>query len=175
LAMYISERNKGHFANHFITFSESPTLQKVIGYGVVDKVRNLSKADWGMNTDLESVFNLILNTAKENNIPASEMPSKIYIISDMEFDVACHYTDKSLFENISSLYEEAGYKRPELVFWNVNARNTQSPVKFDESGTCLVSGCSPSILKSLLAGEILDSEKLMMDTLNVERYDSVVV
>lgn len=175
LAMYISERNNGAFKDRFITFSETPTLQKVIGNNIREKVNNLQRADWGMSTNLESVFNLILDTAKEHNIPASELPTKIYIVSDMEFNVACRHPDKTLFQNIDSAYESAGYERPELVFWNVNARNTQSPVKFDDKGTCLVSGCSPSILTSLLSGKIISAEQIMLDTLFVKRYDAVVV
>lgn len=175
LAMYISERNNGAFKDRFITFSENPTLQKVTGTGIKEKVRNLSSADWGMSTDLEAVFNLILDTAKEHNIPASELPTKIYIVSDMEFDVACYQPDKTISVNINKLYEEANYKCPELVFWNVNARNIQYPIRFDQNGTCMVSGCSPSILKYLLAGEIINPDQVMLDTVNNERYNSVVI
>lgn len=175
LAMYISERNKGAFKDRFITFSENPTLQKVIGNNIREKVSNLQRADWGMSTNLESVFNLILDTAKEHNIPASELPSKIYIVSDMEMNQACHHPDQTTFANINSLYKQAGYESPELIFWNVNARNIQSPIKFDEKGTCLVSGCSPSILTSLLSGNITSPEQIMLDTINVKRYDTVVV
>lgn len=175
LAMYISERNNGAFKDRFITFSERPTLQKVIGNNIRERVRNLQSADWGMSTNLESVFNLILDTAKEHNIPASELPSKIYIVSDMEFNAACNCPDATLFQYIDQAYKSAGYERPELVFWNVNARNTHSPVKFDDRGTCLVSGCSPSILKSLLSGTIVNAEQIMLDTINVKRYESVVI
>lgn len=175
LAMYISERNKGEFKDRFITFSETPTLQKVIGNNIREKVRNLQSADWGMSTNLESVFNLILDTAKEHNIPASELPSKVYIVSDMNFNEALKFPDLTLFQNIDAAYKSAGYERPELVFWNVNAKNTHFPIKFDQVGTCLVSGCSPSILTSLLAGKIVSPEQIMLDTINVKRYDSVVV
>jgi hypothetical protein len=175
LAMYISERNNGAFKDRFITFSETPTLQKVVGNNIREKVRNLQSADWGMSTNLEAVFNLILDTAKEHNIPAAELPTKLYIVSDMEFNVACRHSDKTLFQNIELAYKDAGYERPELVFWNVNARNTQSPVAFDDKGTCLVSGCSPSILKSLLSGNITSAEQVMLDTINVNRYESVVI
>lgn len=175
LAMYISERNKGQFKDHFITFSETPTLQKVIGNNIREKVRNLQSADWGMSTNLESVFNLVLEMATENNVPQSEMPSKVYIISDMEINQACQHPDKTIFQNIDAAYKSAGYERPELVFWNVNARNTHTPVRFDEAGTCLVSGCSPSILTSLLSGKIISPEQVMLDTINVKRYDSVVI
>ena len=175
LAMYISERNNGAFKDRFITFSDNPTLQKVVGNNIREKVSNLQRADWGMSTDLESVFNLILDTAKEHNIPANELPSTIYIVSDMEFNIACHNPNATLFETIKEKYEQAKYKCPDLVFWNVNARNTQSPIKFDERGTCLVSGCSPSILKSLLSGNIVSPEQVMLDTINVKRYDVIKV
>jgi hypothetical protein len=175
LAIYISERNKGEFKDCFITFSDNPTLQRVVGNNIREKILNLSSAEWGMSTDLESVFNLILNTAKEKNIPASELPSKIYIVSDMQFNEACSYPDETLFENIKIKYQESNYKCPDLVFWNVNSKNIQSPIKHDELGTCLVSGCSPSILKSLLSGDILSAEQVMLDTINTKRYEVVVI
>jgi len=175
LALYISERNKGAFKDFFMTFSEKPSLQKVVGNNIRERVTNLAKADWGMSTDLESVFNLILEMATENNVPHSEMPTKLYLITDMEFDEALKSPDLTLFQNIDVAYKTAGYERPELVFWDVNARNTHSPVRFDEAGTCLVSGCSPSILTSLLSGKIISAEQVMLDTINVKRYDVVVV
>lgn len=175
LAMYISERNKGAFKDRFITFSDNPTLQKVVGNNIREKVLNLQRADWGMSTNIESVFDLILDTAKEHNIPASELPTKIYIVSDMEFNVACHSPNDTIFVNIKKKYEKANYQCPDLVFWNVNARNVQSPIRHDERGTCLVSGCSPSILKSLLSGVIVSAEQVMLDTINVKRYEPVVI
>jgi hypothetical protein len=174
LAMYISERNNGVFKDHFFTFSERPTLQKVIGNNIREKVRNLQRADWGMSTNLEAIFDLILDTAQEKNILASEMPSKLYIVSDMCFNQACN-PSLTLFQTIEEKYKEAGYQRPDIVFWNVNARNAQSPVRFDDKGTCLVSGCSPAILKSLLNGSILTAEQVMLDTINVERYKKVTI
>jgi hypothetical protein len=68
LAMYISERNNGLFKDHFITFSENPKLQKVVGNNIREKVSNLQRADWGMSTDLEAVFNLILDENKNQNL-----------------------------------------------------------------------------------------------------------
>ena len=177
LAMYISERNKGAFKDRFITFSDTPKLQKVVGNNIREKVKNLENAEWGMSTNLKAVFNLILDTAKEHNIPASELPSTLYIVSDMEFNAACSggRPSETLFNTIKKKYETANYECPSLVFWNVNARNVQSPIKFDERGTCLVSGCSPSILKSLLSGTVTTPEQVMLDTINVKRYDSVIV
>jgi hypothetical protein len=175
LAMYISERNKGAFKDKFITFSEQPSLQSVIGNNIRERVSNLASADWGQSTNLEAVFDLILGTAQKHNVPAADMPTKVYIVSDMEFDQACRNPSATLFEAIQLAYEDAGYQMPELVFWNVNARNTHAPVRFDTQGTCLVSGCSPTILTSLLSGKIVDAQQVMMDTLNKPRYNSITV
>lgn len=173
LAMYVSERNHGAFKDCFVTFSETPTLQRVVGNNIRERTMNLSAAAWGMNTNLESVFNLILNTAVANDVPASDMPTKIYIVSDMEFDAACSNSSATLFQVVKSKYLDAGYELPDLIFWNVNARGSHVPVRFDEQGTCLVSGSSPSILKSLLAGKIISAKQIMLDTINVPRYDVV--
>jgi hypothetical protein len=128
-----------------------------------------------MSTNLEAVFNLILDTAVKSKVPAEEMPTKLYIISDMEFNAACRSPQSTLFEVLDNKYADAGYTRPEVVFWNVNSKNNNVPVRFDQSGTCLVSGCSPSILKSLLAGKIESPTQIMLDTLNAERYDRVTL
>lgn len=171
LALYFAERNKGQFHNHFITFSANPELQEIVGNDLRSKMRNLEQAEWGMNTDLQAVFDLVLETAVENDTPASELPSTIYIISDMEFDECC--TNHTNFEVIRAKYAEAGYELPTLVFWNVNASGKNLPVQKDESGVALVSGFSPVIFK--MAVENKTPEEVMYDTINSERYAPIKV
>ena len=50
-------------------------------------------------------------------------------------------------------YKQAGYKRPNLVWWNVNSRNTQTPITKNDNGNILLSGCSASMLTVALSGE----------------------
>jgi len=173
LAMYISEKNNNGWKNKFITFSENPTMQTITGESIVEKVRNLNEADWGYNTDLIAVFELILDVAKNNSINAKDMPETLIIVSDMEFDMACKSNKRTNFQQIEKKYAMSGYKRPKLVFWNVNASGGKMPVKFDENGTCLVSGCSPSVLKAILAQEDYNPESIMNETIMNERYDVV--
>ena len=173
LAMYFSERTKGQFANSFLTFSTNPTLQKVVGNNIREKVLNLSKADWGMSTNLQAAFDLILLTAVKHNVPESEMPDSLYIVSDMEYDSACNCHTN--FEALKMKYKASGYKLPNIVFWNVNARNNQAPITKDDKGTCLVSGCSPSILKTLLSGNTISPIDVMLETINSERYETVTI
>ena len=72
--------------NHFITFSERPQLVEIKGETILEKVRYCHNYNEVANTDLQKVFERILRAAVKNRVPQSEMPSTLYIISDMEFD-----------------------------------------------------------------------------------------
>lgn len=171
LALYFAERNKGQFKDYFITFSARPKLQKIEGETLRERMTNLERADWDMNTDLQAVFNLILTTAVRNQTPVEELPETIYIISDMEFDQCCDV--RTNFEVIDQKYEASGYKRPNLVFWNVNASGSNLPVAKNENGVAMVSGFSPSAFK--LAVENKTPEEVMLDTINSERYSNIKI
>jgi hypothetical protein len=173
LGMYISERNEGMFKDHFITFSSKPELQKLVG-NLKERLLQLQNASWGMNTNLEAVFTLILNKALESKVSESEMPTKILIMSDMEFDEA-QGGSFTAQEMIREKYNESGYKMPDIIYWNIQSRNSNFPVKFDEKGTALISGLSPSILKSILSGENMSPVKIMEETLNKVRYKDIKV
>lgn len=172
LALYFAERNVGQFKDHFITFSANPVLQKVVGKNLKDKINSIETSQWDMNTDVQKVFDLILGTALENDTPASELPSTIYIISDMEFDSCCNCHTN--FEVIKAKYQKAGYELPTIVFWQVNGHSGKNlPVQKNEQGVALVSGFSPVIFK--MAVENKNPEEVMLDTINSERYAKIVL
>ena len=172
LAIYFAEHNKGAFRNHFITFSANPRLIEIKGSDIVDKVRYCMSFNECSNTNIEKVFKLILSTAVKNRVKQSEMPSKIYIISDMEFDYCADGADVTNFENAKAMFEKAGYRLPQIVFWNVDSRNLQQPVTINEKGVALVSGMSPQIFSMLKDGS-LDPYKCMMGILMSERYEKI--
>ena len=126
------------------------------------------------NTDIEKVFNLILDTAVSNGLSQDELPRNILIISDMEFDHGVESCDERLFDSIKIKYEENGYDLPRLVFWNVNSRSGTIPVRENSLGVALVSGFSPNILKMVM-GDVLDPYELLLSVLNSPRYSSVYV
>ena len=172
LGLYISERNEGPFKDAFMTFSSKPSVQYLKG-GLVDRCRQLLKAHWAMNTDLEATFTMLLNTATKNHIAPDDMPTMLLIISDMQFDRCVQNPRASATEMVRDMYAAYGYKVPKLVFWNVNARVDQTPVLSTETGTALISGCSPSIMKSILAGEVFNPMQTMLNTINTERYEAI--
>lgn len=174
LGIYTAERNRGPYHNHFITFSNRPELVQLQGSNIVEKVVNMSKANWEMNTNVKAVFDLILSTAIKNRLSQDDMIERVYIISDMEFDVCATSKEEALFETIARQYAEFGYTMPQLVFWNCNARNTQFPMTMSKTGVQLVSGHSPTIFKNLLRGKFMDAYDLMLDVLNDERYNEIL-
>lgn len=174
LGLYISERNEGLFKDAFLTFSAKPQLQYLKGR-FYDRCRQLETAHWEMNTNLEAAFRTILSSAKSHNISESEMPTTLLIISDMQFDRCVRNGNNTAMEMARRMYEKAGYKLPQVVFWNLNARVGKMPVQFDESGTAIISGCSPSILKSVLDGSVLNPREVMLKTVMSERYEPITI
>ena len=173
LGLYISERNEGVFKDSFITFSEKPELQVLSGT-LKERYEQMSQADWGMNTNLNLVFNLILNQALKHKVLPEDMPSKILIMSDMEFDQATRQSESAI-QMIRRQYEESGYSLPQIIFWNIQSRGGNFPVRYDESGTALISGLSPSIVKSVLGGKEMTPVSIMNETINSERYSIIEI
>lgn len=173
LGIYLAEKNKGLFHNHFITFSVRPELQQIKGKSIYEKVNNLENADWDGNTNLEAVFDLVLKTILTHNIPLDQQPRRIIIVSDMEFDSATGYTDpnQTLLKTIESRFRAAEVQMPELVFWNVDAKTKQFPVTKDEVGKTLVSGFNPNIMTSIMKNEAYNAEDFMFSVINSERYE----
>ena len=169
LGIYYAERNTGMFRNHFITFSRNPRMVEIKGQDIYEKVKYCRRFNEVANTDLQKVFELILRTAVKNRVPQEDMPAKIYIISDMEFDVCVANGSLTNFEYAKQLFARHGYRLPEVVFWNVASRNRQQPVEMNEAGVALVSGCSPRIFSMLRSG-ILSPYAFMMEVLGSERY-----
>jgi hypothetical protein len=168
LGLYISERQTGAYKDLVLTFSENPTFHKVRGAGIVARITNLQRANWGMSTNIEAAFKCILDVAVQNKVPAVDMPKMLIILSDMAFDCCTRGTN---FQNAQRLYAQAGYEMPKVTFWNLNGRPNDVPVRFDQSGTALVSGFSPAIMKSLLAAKQFTPESIIKETILNPQYD----
>lgn len=170
LGLYISERNEGVFKDVMMTFHDTPQMFKISG-SLEERNRATRRMPWGGSTNLEVVFSTLLRAAVEHKVPESEMPTSIIIVSDMEFNSAFRDGHRvSSYDNAKIQYESAGYKLPKIVFWTVNAREGNVPVKSTDEGTALVSGFSPAILKSILKGG-MNPVQIMLDTVMQDRYN----
>ena len=70
-------------------------------------------------------------------------------------------------------YKSYGYTRPQIVFWNAAGNSTDFPVSVTDDGTCLISGTSPAILKSILKSKIFSSYDIMRTELDSDRYKEI--
>lgn len=187
LGAYIADKAHGPFAHHFITFSSHPALVKFSGVDIVDKLNRCKDADWGGTTDLKAVFDLLLKTALSRHTSQSDLPTRLYIFSDMEFNQCVNFgTDRwgrgydhiisstdeanSDLENVKKEWARYGYRLPQVIFWNLDARNQTIPAIGE--GFSYVSGFSPTLIETILSGK--DGYDLMIAKLiDSGRYDSV--
>lgn len=176
LGIYIAERTDGVFKNEFMSFSSDPHFHKLTGNTLRERLANMNRSGENMSTDIQKCFEVLLQRAKQASLTQEQLPTKMLIMSDMEFNQAkssgwgwASRSEELNFDALKTQFADAGYEMPQLVFWNIRGRLDNVPVKQGEAGTALVSGCSPSIMTSLLGGE-LEPVKIMMKTVGVERY-----
>lgn len=178
LGLYAAEKAKGPFHGHYISFSSRPQLIKTEGVDFVDKVRRIYSTNLCENTNIEATFDLLLDIAQRSHCTQEDLPKSIVIVSDMEFDAARRYSwdmrrdcsVETLMETLKKRWEDAGYTMPNLVFWQVDARHNNIPMKA-QHGVTLVSGFSPSTFQTIMSGK--SAQDFMMSVLNDERYADI--
>ena len=170
IGLYAAERARGPFAGHYISFSSRPQLIETKGVDFVDKVYRIYRTNLCDNTNIEAAFDMLLDTARRTHCSQEDLPKSIIVVSDMEFDSQVGYygnRNNTLMENIAHKWAMTGYKMPNLVYWNVQARQNNIPMQV-KNGVTLVSGMSPVIFEQIMKGKT--GYDLMMDKLNEERY-----
>lgn len=172
LAIYFADKNKGYFHNHFMTFSYRPKLIEIKGKDIHEKVCYCRSYDECANTNLENTFKVLLDAAVKNNVPQEELPKTLYIISDMEFDEAALNPNKTIFQSAKKMFNEAGYELPTIVFWRVSTIGNTVPVREDERGVVLVSGCSATLFKQVITND-MNPYEFMRKVLYSDRYRMV--
>lgn len=177
LAMYFAERNTGAYHNMFMTFSENPTVVNLKGETLLQKVKFLTHADWGMNTNLERAFMRVLRIAIDNHIPPEEMVKSIIVISDMEIDCCTNGNSStwSFYDTMKARYADAGYEIPNIVFWNVNSRHNVFHADHRRKGVQLCSGQSVTVFKQLMQAIGMTPVEMMMKTINSDRYSAITI
>lgn len=183
LGIYLAERNKTAYNRMCMTFNTNPRIFQIPKGTIREKVAFVKGSDHQMcgSTDLDKAMKLIVDIAIQGKVPSSDMPTHLLILSDMEFNPNAYssydyktgkyaVTASSASERTQELFIHAGYKIPNIIWWNIQSRHGNTPIRFDQKGMALVSGFSPSLMKSLLANEI-DPVKQMMATVDIERYN----
>lgn len=172
MGLIISETVSGPFQNHVISFNSVPKFMVLPQTDLFSRWKCLRNMEWGGTTNLERTFQLILTRAREFKLTPEDMPKKLFIISDMQFN-AVQGGLMTNWENINKMYANYGYTRPQIVFWNVAANTGDFPITVNDTGTTLVSGFSPSILKSLITQTEWTPLNILHEVINDKRYDPI--
>jgi hypothetical protein len=173
LGIACAEKLKGTFHNKFITFGGTPKLIELPeGASLKDRLNITQREDDCTNTNIEKTFKLILDTAKNNHMKPEEMPDRVLMVSDMNFDCMVYGNpNKALFTNLQHQFNEAGYQMPQLVFWNVNVSLGKGviPCIQNDAGVILMSGFSSNIF-SMICNNETDPWNALKAILDTERY-----
>lgn len=200
MGIWISSIASPAFRDVAITFTHQPEIIDMTKCNSLqDRINVLKNAPAGLSTNLQAAFDLILTRATDGHIPATEMPTTLFIITDMQFDncdsnifttndtqyragweyecgdYGCDCHKITNFELIKAKFRDAGYVLPNIVYWNVNGTTSGSPVKMDERGVCLVSGWSKDILNLFLDGIIPSPYEMMRKAIDNPRYDPIIL
>jgi hypothetical protein len=178
LGILISGMSPGPFKNKVITFQHRPQFFDLTQPTLCGKVSQLSRAPWGGSTNLQAAFDQILSLAQTHDITDDQMPKTLYIISDMQFDRAdCGQggglSNLTNFDACRKKYMDAGYTMPAMVFWNVRGNTFDQVCSASSPNTALVSGFSPSILKSVLNGKDFTPYGILRECIDDSRYDPI--
>lgn len=142
LGLYFAEHNHGEYKDVWLNFSDRPKVQVLKGNSLSERVQNLDYKDWGMSTNIQAVFDLIIKTSAKS---PENAPKVLLIISDMEFNSCGSNTTN--YELAKQKFSAAGMEVPLIIFWRVNVAVAQQPVTMHDTGTMLINGYSPAIMK----------------------------
>ncbi|KAL2530314.1 hypothetical protein Fot_22915 [Forsythia ovata] len=150
LGLLVSELCEEPWKGHVITFSAFPELHLIREGNLRSKTEFIRQMDAGMNTDFQKVFDKILESAVNKNLPEEKMIKRVFVFSDMEFDKASENPWDTDYMVIQRKFQEKGYKNvPEIVFWNLRD-SSATPVTATQNGVALVSGFSKNLLTLFL-------------------------
>ena len=174
LGLYCAERMTGPFANHYISFSRRARLVETRGVDFVDKVARIVGTNLCENTNLASVFDLLLDCVINGKAKVKDLPKTLVVISDMEIDYMSTWYSKDKvqteMDKIRDKWASHGLELPKLVYWNVSAR--QNTILDNGPNISYVSGCSPVIFESVLTGKC--GVELMLEVLLKDRYKYIM-
>ena len=167
LSLLLTNMLNGTWKNKILTFESNPRWHNIPEHmNIIEKIKYLKQAPWGGSTNIGKALIKILEVAVENNIAKEDMPPKMIIFSDMQFDQACDYNDifKTGFEQLENKFKRFGYDLPHIIFWNLRGDTCGYNNKSSQRGTTMLSGFGPATFKSFMDGKF-DIENTPWQTL----------
>jgi len=191
LGLLISNCNTGLYKNKIITFDSTPSFHNIEGNTLKEQVECIKNAKWGYNTNFELVADLIISYGKINNLNNNELPQKLIVLSDMQFDESIdndylstisnqsNYNNNNKLELLYNIFCNKfitnNYNPPKLIYWNLNSDNTNSfPVSSKIENTAIISGFSEQLLKIFMEYDDFNPD-IVLDKILDKYINDVIV
>jgi len=158
MGLLLAELNKGIYHNKIITFSERPTLIKIKGETLREKIINIKNVNFGLNTNFLKIADLLIN----NNMNCK----RLICFTDMQFDEGQNH---NLF---IEKFKNNNLEVPELIYWNLSGKYNNFPINNNETNTSIISGFSEQFLKTILEKSQLNP-LVLMDRILEPYYDNI--
>ena len=114
---------------------------------------------------------MIIKYGKDNNICDEDMPKKLFIYTDMQFDEATSDNTENngievLYKTIVKMFKASDYTPPKFIFWNLNSSHKETfPVNCKTEGTAMISGFSEQLLKIFMTYDEFKPELIVEEIL----------
>lgn len=171
LGIYFSELNQGAFHNVVAMFDDESTMLTLKGSFSDKWYQITSQRDAMGGTNFQSVIDLLVKTRKNHpEIPLSEFPQTLLVVSDMQFNPVessgwwsrpRQFTDAEVRTNygeslrkLRTVFPEEFVEDFKFIWWNCAGRPTNDvPSTMDDNGTYLFSGFDGAVVNLLLGAE----------------------
>lgn len=166
LGIYFSELNTGAFHNVVAMFDDTSRVMKLSGTFSEkwEAIRNATTA-WGSTNFLSLVRLLADQRRKHKNLPESEFPQTLLVVSDMQFNPTSRWNHRAKREAtnqeearniLREVFSEEFVKNFNFIWWYCASRDGAGhdvPATMDQGGNYMFSGFDGSIVTLLLGGD----------------------
>lgn len=178
LGILIAECNNGRFNNKIISFDSRPDLYHIKGNSLLEKINDIKEnMNAGTSTNFEATIDLILHIGKMFNVSPDNMPDKVIVLSDMQFNEASDTSIKedTMHDYIIKKYNNTSYKPPKFIYWNLSSSNDNTfPVKAITENVAMISGFSEQLLKVFMNTDKFDADSIVNEILSKYIPDIVI-
>lgn len=179
LGVYFSTLNEGAFHKNVIMFDNTSRIKQLSGE-FCDMMSQIPYNAMG-GTNFMSVVNEIVRVRRNNpNIPLSDYPKTLLIVSDMQFNpamgnVATNY--EAMKAKLNEVFPKEFVDEMKFIWWNVTERLKDFPSQISDGGTYMLGGLDGAVI-SLLLGENIekkDKPKMSMTDLVNEALNQEIL
>ena len=150
MGLVFSALNVGEFKDSVVAFANDSKVHKLSGT-FCERVAQIEHCGGYGSTNFQSVIDMLVRIRKSNpNIPISEYPETLVVISDMQFNPANGGNSMTNYEEAMYQLRQVGLNDVRIIWWQVNGRTSDFPAQMNDKGVYMIGGFDPTNIKALM-------------------------